>query len=421
MHKSLLFILIIGTFIHSGSQSMPIENKTYQPDIKTVLLYSDLDDYAYPILIQSAAEHLVLSFDQLQGVNENYSFTMVLCNSAWEPVNLQPNEYLTGNSSEQITNYTFSSGTFQKFVHYTTSFPTESMNVKYAGNYILKVFRNFNPEDIALTRRCYILNSKTNITSKVHQPTNIDLRYTNQEADIEIDASNAVIPSPYTDAKLSILQNGRYDNAITNLTPKYINGNSYNYDYEDGNLFSGGNEFRAFDTRNIKSVGQNVSTKKIDTAIHITLKTDEARGAQQHLSLKDFNGNFIITNFTASSPNLLEYTYVSFTLNSFSMTPVNNLYVLGAFNNWQPSEEYRMIYNDSRKIYQCTAFMKQGYYNYAYYYLNESNKLDNTLTEGNHFETENDYYIFFYQRNYTYNFDELIGYQKANTGTMERR
>ncbi len=231
----------------------------------------------------------------------------------------------------------------------------------------------------------------------------------------------AEIPSPYTDAHLVILQNGRWDNALTTLKPKYINGPVYNYDFEEGNLFFGGNEFRTFDIRNIRSVGQNVSSKYIDTAIHVLLKPDEARGDKQHLMMTDFNGRYIIYSRTTTEQNQMDYAWVTFTLNKFSQDQNRAVYVLGAFNNWKPGEKYRMVYNESRKIYQCTVLLKQGYYNYMYAITDGNGESDVSETEGNHYETENDYYFFFYQKNYMYNYDELIGYQKINTGLNEKR
>ena len=126
-------------------------------------------------------------------------------------------------------------------------------------------------------------------------------------------------------------------------------------------------------------------------------------------------------NSIAGAPNTLDYTYVTFNLNSFSSEGDPALYILGSFNNFQPSEECRMKYNEARKTYTCTLLLKQGYYNYGYYSMNKNNVLENTLTEGDHYETENDYYIFFYQKNYTFNYDELIGYQKSNSGVGEKR
>ena len=49
---------------------------------------------------------------------------------------------------------------------------------------------------------------------------------------------------------------------------------------------------------------------------------------------------------------------------------------------------------------------------------NTEERLDYTFTEGNHFETENDYNILLYHRNPFYGYDELIGFQTLNSGEL---
>jgi hypothetical protein len=417
---SSILLLFLGTGA-LAQNAAPLTDSIYDVRVHTVLLHSNVSENAFPVIRLNTEERFLLSFDDFSAINANYQFSLMLCDASWKPVPLQPNEYITGMTYEQLNNYKFSSGTYQKYIRYEASFPTENMNVKYAGNYILKVYRNFNENDIVLTKRCYVLNSTVNISSNIHQANDIDSRYTKQEADVEVDLGSLNIPNPYNEAKLVILQNGRYDNAITGLAPKYIVGAKYNYDYEDQNLFYGGNEFRAFDTRNIRSVGINVQTKYIDTAIHVILKPDDARGAQQHLALPDYNGDFIIDSKSAGTAYQVDYAWVTFTLNSFSSDNSRDIYVLGAFNSWKPSEEFKMTYDEGKKIYQCTVKLKQGYYGYAYAQIDNKNMADMSFTEGSHFETENDYYIFFYRHDNFRNYDELVGYQKANTGSSERR
>lgn len=43
---------------------------------------------------------------------------------------------------------------------------------------------------------------------------------------------------------------------------------------------------------------------------------------------------------------------------------------------------------------------------------------DETIIEGNHFQTENEYLIMVYTRNLMYNYDELIGAKKISSGTQ---
>jgi hypothetical protein len=402
-------------------QADKLADSTYDPLIKTVLVHSDVSENAFPVIRLNSSEHFLISFDDLRSNSTNYQYTFILCDAFWKPVSMVANEFISGMNFEQLNTYSFSSGTFQKYVHYEASFPTENMSLKYAGNYILKVYRNFNDNDILFTRRCYVLNESSSLTTRVHQATDIDSRYSKQEVDVDVETGSLNIPNPYNESNLVILQNGRYDNAIEGLKPKYTVASKYSYDYEDRNLFFGGNEFRAFDTRNIRSVGINVQTKYIDTAIHILLKHDDARGAQQHLALPDYNGQFIIDSKSAGASNQIDYTYVTFTLNSFSTDNSKDIYILGAFNSWRPLPEYKMTYDEGKKIYSCTVILKQGYYGYAYALYDDKGMADMLFTEGSHFETENDYYIFFYRHDNFRNYDELVGYQKANSGNAEKR
>jgi hypothetical protein len=69
-------------------------------------------------------------------------------------------------------------------------------------------------------------------------------------------------------------------------------------------------------------------------------------------------------------------------------------------------------------VYQKTLLLKQGYYSYSYILRdrNAPNDLDDfTETEGNHFETENNYTILvYYHAPGTLN-DQLVGFATINS------
>ena len=75
-----------------------------------------------------------------------------------------------------------------------------------------------------------------------------------------------------------------------------------------------------------------------------------------------------------------------------------------------------MIYNYVEKEYELTLFLKQGYYNYQYTYLKDNEKCgDETLIEGTHYETENEYVIYVYNMPMGSNYDQLIGMKRFNS------
>jgi hypothetical protein len=66
----------------------------------------------------------------------------------------------------------------------------------------------------------------------------------------------------------------------------------------------------------------------------------------------------------------------------------------------------------------AALFLKQGYYNYEYVFLKDGTSIaDETYVEGSHYETENDYAIFFYHRAIGAFYDKLIGVKLLNSSS----
>jgi hypothetical protein len=85
-----------------------------------------------------------------------------------------------------------------------------------------------------------------------------------------------------------------------------------------------------------------------------------------------------------------------------------------------PTEKTRMEWNPEKSLYEQNILLKQGYYSYQYVTRDiRSPNLypDPGFTEGNYFETENEYLILVYTRNLQFNYDELIGARRINSIT----
>jgi hypothetical protein len=98
--------------------------------------------------------------------------------------------------------------------------------------------------------------------------------------------------------------------------------------------------------------------------------------------------------------------------------PLGNgsLYIFGEMTHNQFTQEGMMTYNPQKRGYETEMYLKQGFYNYMYLFLeNNSLKGDVTYVEGNHFETQNEYMILVYYRQPGSVYDELIGVSVINT------
>jgi hypothetical protein len=69
-------------------------------------------------------------------------------------------------------------------------------------------------------------------------------------------------------------------------------------------------------------------------------------------------------------------------------------------------------------VYQKTLLLKQGYYSYNYILRDRSNpnEMDDYMdTEGNHWETENNYGVFIYYHATGTRYDQIVGFSSINS------
>jgi hypothetical protein len=148
------------------------------------------------------------------------------------------------------------------------------------------------------------------------------------------------------------------------------------------------------------------------------LQADESRATKPYLFYNDINGSFLIKNREGLSNNDIEadYVYVEFFLPYMKPESEGNFYVMGKLTNWRMNANSKMTYSDLRNGYEKTLYLKQGYYNYSYVLSNDAKKGgDETITEGNFWDTENDYNIYVYHRKFGGQYDQLIGMKKINS------
>lgn len=407
------------------AQEDVIQNKVHYADVNTVILQKDISIYDPIALVNlNSAEQLKISFDHLNAQNEYFNYTFIHCNSTWEPSDMQQMEYIKGNLYGEITNFKFSTNTYSKYTHYSLKFPTSEMKITRSGNYILKIYNNFDEEDVVLTKRFMVVDNQTSIKSLVNAATLPEFRYTHQEVDFEINYEGFNIPNPFIDVKVNILQNNSWSNAIFGLKPQFVNMNNMTFNYEDKNIFPGGNEFRFFDIRSLRFNSTRIIKKYIDSnhVQHVQIQPDELRSHLNHTAWLDYNGKRVITN--KDGANIVEdgdYAQVHFYLKSQDKSHLGTVYVFGELTDWQIKDEFKMKYWADYNMYSGSALLKQSFYDYWYVMVDNDGNIDLSFTEGNHQETENDYLILVYHKNVFYGYDELIGTATQNSSTIKDR
>src|SRR5690625_2988726 len=421
MHKIFLFMGCLFCFTKVGFTQVntTTPDHVYLDNIKTVKLAPVDNPLKLPIINLNSSQKLLLSFDDLDERVKDYSYTLVLCNADWTPVNISPFNYIDGFKENRIRNYHYSTLPLQKYIHYQVRIPNRDIKPKLSGNYLLKVYVNEEEKKLAFTKRLMVTQNKAIVHGEVKQPTNPKVFKRYQRIDFDVNLQGLFVNNPLSQVKVFILQNGRWDNAIKNLKPTFIRGDKLVYNTEDQSIFPAMKEWRWADLRSFRLQTERVkgivnSQKSID----VFLKTDFNRSQRPYSYRKDINGHFIPDIMESGyNPNYEgEYAKVHFYFSTPHPFPDSKVYVFGEMTNYECSKKNVMTYNPTKKVYETTLYLKQGYYNYIYGIIPDgTHQLLLKSIEGNWWEAKNNYTILVYYRPLGKRADRLIGIRSIST------
>ncbi len=398
-----------------SSDSLLFENKIFDESFKTIIFSKLSNNLSEPVLALNSNEKLKLQFDDLSEEPKDLSFTFIHFDREGKRSVLTESDYLNGFNFDHLANFKNSFNTTQNYFHYELTIPNENIQPIISGNYLLVVYDNANPEKIYLTQRFWITENTATLNGKIQRANDIEIRNTHQEIDVKVNIGTTKINNPYDDSKLIIVQNNNFKSAITNLKPVFIVDKEWDYNYDLENTFWGGNEFRNFDVRSVKFLTQYIERIQIDSLNKLTsvyLKKEEKKNTQRYAIADDINGRFLIKVYEGQNDALeADYVYVNFNLPVMEKFDSAEVYLYGQLSNWEFSPAFTMTYNEEDGCYNKTLLVKQGYYNYLFFVNEKSLGIPSPLLiEGSHFETRNNYQLFFYSRDIGSRYDRLSGY-----------
>lgn len=420
MKHLLLFFCFVMIVLFVCAQT---PDSIYAPNIRTPQLYQGGNQLGYPVMQLNSNDQLELHFDDLDGDVKNYYYTYQLCNADWTPAIVSVFDYIKGFAQIRIANYQLSSIALTRYTHYQALLPDQNCVPIHSGNYLVKVFLDADTSKLAFTRRMLVVDKKISGGAQLLQPVNFDLARTHQRLLMKLNVS-AVNPNNALDQiKVVILQNLRWDNALSGLKPTFYVNNTLEYNSnDDGIVFAGGSEWRWLDLQSLRYQSdrvQNVNYGK--TSTEVMLRPDGDRSRQPYLFYKDYDGAW----FSQTTESINPYFQTDYATVHFYFMPADHapwpdkdLYVLGRFTGGGLNDSTKLEFNAEKGRYERSFLLKQGFYNYAYVTVDRSDATRRPsfeFTEGNHLETENTYTILVYYRAPGARADELVGMLNASS------
>ena len=367
---------------------------------------------------------LHISFDEMSHDVHFYTYTVQSLEFKGDKLAVNnailSSEYLQGFPTKDITDFEHSMNTSREYTHYWFDFPNEDMTLTKSGNYRLTIYEDGNPDNKVADVDFCVVEPLVKIDTYVRANTDIEFNGRFQQLDIEINTTALDLRDP-NEVRLVVTQNNRIDNVVEVDKPTFIEPNRLRYINNKALIFEGGNEYHHFDAFSCFYAGTGIDRVYHELGdYHALLFTDEITQGQ-YIHQFDSDGRFVVNaERTNDSDTEAEYMWVYWTLPMDKPFFDGSLYVGGEIFGNELGLSNRMQYDTEAKVYWLTALVKQGGYDYQYWFCGKGsqNKTTTQRVDGSYWQTENEYAVYVYWRPFGARYDRLVGVQVIRSNAL---
>ena len=377
-------------------------------DIRSIQLFNPQTNDETPVI--GFNERLILRFDDLSNSSTIYRYTIKHFDRNWNDDGLFFTEYANGSLNGMIDQFQYSFNTLQKYTNYTLTFPNEKIQPKISGNFELVVYKDSQDKPV-FTKRFCVVEDGANVGLNISRTSDARKPEVNQRVEVQAIGNSSVLSSNMNSVSLNVIQNNNWNVAVLNQKPSSSLGNKLLF--QQMNLvFPGNNEFYYFDNKNMNNPFDMVAKTENIAEVNYTYLYPVWAFPMNYQYQPDVNGAFYFRRndlgIERDADREGDYSWVYFALESEKSD--KEIFVLGGFNDFIPSKENQMVFDESSKMLKEKIYLKQGFYNYILATKNPDGTLNFGEVNGNFWQTENLYQAFLYYQPFGRNYDGLIGY-----------
>lgn len=404
MKRFAFIVLLFACISHMHAQT---RTRTYSENIRTLRVERQVLLLENGIVDGSNPDNtLHISFDEMSHDVHFYTYTVEMLHS-----NLLSNEYLQGFTTRDITEYDHSMNTSREYTHYRFDFPNEDMALTQSGDYQLTIYEDGNPDNRIAQVQFRVVDPLVKIDARVRTNTDKEFNGRYQQVDIDVNTSALDIRDP-KEIRIVVTQNNRKDNAVYLSQPTFVEPNRLRYINQQALIFEAGNEYHHFDAFSCFYAGYGIDRVYHEMGDYNALLFPNEVAKGEYIHEFDSDGRFVVNaERTNDSDTEAEYMWVHWTLPVEKPWLDGALYIGGDIFENELSLRNRMQYDAEAKCYWLTALVKQGGYDYQYWFSGKGTQNETTTqrVDGSYWQTENEYAVYVYWRPFGARHDRLVG------------
>ncbi|MDD2284145.1 MAG: DUF5103 domain-containing protein [Paludibacter sp.] len=406
------FTLFLFLIVGLSFASAPYRTSIHAPNIKTLQIGVMGELYSLPVIELHESQKIEIRFDEMSHETRNYGYTFIHCNADWTPSDITSSEYLSGYTNGYVVDYNRSINTNYLYTNYKLTLPNDEMSFKISGNYVVLLYED-DQRNKPVAQACFsVVEPRVTIRPNIRYNTDIEINGRYQQLDFEVLLDGYYVRDPMSEIKAVVRQNNRTDNEVSNIKPNYITDSKLSYTNNKALIFEGGNEYHNFDISSVYAAGRGVDKIEYNKDGYNALLTPNIIQRGNYLHDFDVNGKFLINHQEAFEDIHTEADYIRVYFRLPVQRPFfdGQLYLGGGFNYNLLNHNVRMNYNNESEAYTQTVLLKQGGYDYQYWFVPKgAAKATAERVEGSYWQTKNEYTIYIYHRGWGERYDKLVG------------
>ena len=388
-------------------------NFFFGQDIRSIQLFNPQTNDETAII--GFNEKLLLRFDDLSNSSNVYRYTLKHYDRNWNDDGLFFTEFANGSLNDLVNNFQYSFNTYQKYTHYELRFPNEKIQPKISGNYEIIVYKD-SAEKPLFTRRFCIVENGVSLALNISRFSDARQPQLNQRVEVQAVGNGQNLMNVANSISLNVIQNNNWGIGVYNQRPSSTLGNKMLF--QQLNLaFPGNNEFYYFDNKIMAQPFDMVKGAENIGGVNYTYLHPVWAFPLNYQYQPDVNGAFYFRRndlgIERDADKEGDYSWVYFALDSEKTD--KEVHVLGMFNNYTPSKDSQMVYDEEAKKLIAKIYLKQGFYNYILAVKNPDGTMNYGEVNGNFWQTENLYQALMYYTPFGRNYDGLLGYGEFRT------
>ncbi len=372
---------------------------------------------------------LTIEFDMQADRLPNLTLILVHCDRNWtptenvfvqDPIKLRSSDFEISRSPVGVRGYDYSC---------SISFPSSESTIKveYSGNYIARIVDYYDNKRVLAETRFFAVEPKgpvgVGVGSGFYESAQTSVLQNGVNIRVEALVSDDLFASQIR--QISLYESGMWDRpmiASDEVSGQPRKAGEY---WSIWSSFFGGKAIAQFN--NIPSGNEHRLLDLTDLALFPSTANGVTTTPLSDLPRQGYSeldhGGTAVYRFVPLSE--AEYVYFEFRLDLKGYQVHEDICVVGTFNNWTPTRDWRMVYDKASGNYIARGWIKRALHEYQYVsgrWDEDEGVLANadpTLIEGNVSSTSHPYYALTYYRETTGGgYDRIIGVGGVLTGDI---